>query len=61
MSNEDYFRMEFEAHCSIGTRPLLYALKRTAGGEYVSVFTETAWKMFYNGAQEGYAYAFSTY
>jgi hypothetical protein len=48
---EAYFhaRLEFEGLMDVGIRPMIYHLKRTAGGEYVSYVTEHAWKDFLLG------------
>jgi hypothetical protein len=42
-------RRVFENKARLGIRPKLYCLDRLAGGEYVSVFTEMAWKDFLAG------------
>ncbi len=44
-----YAREEFEIRMTQGTRPYIYPVKRLAGGGYVSVFTEMAWKEFLAG------------
>jgi hypothetical protein len=52
IANEPVFRHMFERYCREGTRPYLYALKRLAGGEYVSHFTEEAWKVYWRGVND---------
>ena len=42
-------RDRFEKRMLVGTNPKLYCLDRTAGGEYVSLFTEKAWKQYLYG------------
>ena len=50
-----YCRLAFEERMSHGIRPMLYALPRLAGGEYVSKFTQEAWLHYLSGwiAAEG--------
>ena len=45
-------RKMFEQICSEGTRPMMYHLKQTASGEYVSKFTEEAWKWYWKGIND---------
>lgn len=50
-------RKAFETHMRQGTRPLIYSMARLAGGEYLSKFTEEAWREFkagWNAAIEEY-------
>lgn len=42
-------RKRFEERNKRGTRCYVYPLARLAGGEYVSQFTEEAWKEFLAG------------
>lgn len=42
-------RKMFEQRCKEGIRPLMFALDRCANGEYVSPFTEQAWKWYFAG------------
>lgn len=46
---EHVIRAAFERYCVEGTRPHMYSLTRLAGGEYVSHFTEEAWKIYKRG------------
>jgi hypothetical protein len=47
--NEKEARAEFEFWACGGVKPIWYSLDRVANGEYVSPFTEYAWKAFYAG------------
>ena len=50
-------RRVFEIRMQQGTRPLIYSMARLAGGEYLSQFTEEAWREFkagWNAAIEEY-------
>ena len=49
MTNEAAARKLFEVYCSEGVRPMMYNLTQTASGEYVSQFTEWAWKLYWKG------------
>jgi hypothetical protein len=42
----------FEQYCKEGVRPLMYNLTQTASGEYVSHFTEWAWKIYWKGIND---------
>lgn len=46
------YRRQFEAYVQEGIRPLLYNLLRTASGEYVSHFTEEAWKTYLRACRD---------
>ena len=52
--NEKVFRPLFEKYCKEGARPYLYVLGTLAGGEYISDFTERAWKNYSRGAADCY-------
>ena len=52
-TNEVVFRPMFEKYCKEGMRPLMFSLKRLAGGEYASPFTERAWKTYWRGVNDG--------
>jgi hypothetical protein len=47
--NEKEARAEFEFWAIGGVKSIWYALDRTAGGEYVSPYTENVWKAFFAG------------
>jgi hypothetical protein len=47
--DENLARAEFERWAKEGTKPFLYPLERLAGGDYVSVHTEHAWRAFRAG------------
>lgn len=51
-ANEKVFRPMFEKSCKEGVRPLMYNLKQCANGEYVSPFTENAWKNYWRGIND---------
>ena len=51
-ANELVFRPKFEKYCKEGIRPLMYDLTMLAGGEYASVFTEMAWKIYWRGVTD---------
>lgn len=42
----------FEQYCREGIRPKMYDLEQTASGEYVSPFTEWAWKLYWKGIND---------
>jgi hypothetical protein len=46
---EKVIRKHFEKYCKEGTRPYLYTLDILPCGEYVSHFTEDAWKIYLRG------------
>lgn len=46
-------RKLFEDYCREGVRPKMYDLTQTAGGEYVSHFTEWAWRIYRRGIEDG--------
>jgi hypothetical protein len=52
MTNEAAARKLFEVYCSEGVRPMMYNLTQTASGEYVSQFTEWAWKLYWKGMND---------
>ena len=45
-------RKMFSQYCSEGIRPMMYDLTQTASGEYVSPFTEWAWKLYWKGIND---------
>lgn len=47
--NERFARAQFEDWAKQGTRPEMYPLKQCANDDYVSVYTENAWKAFFAG------------
>ena len=51
-TNEKAARKLFEMYCGEGVRPLMYDLTQTASGEYVSPFTEMAWKNYWRGMND---------
>jgi hypothetical protein len=55
---EKVARKLFEKYCGEGTRRLMYDLTQTANGEYVSLFTEMAWKIYWRGMNDGEMAAF---
>lgn len=52
MKFEKAARKLFEKYCGEGVRPLMYDLTRLAGGEYASVFTEMAWKIYWRAMND---------
>jgi hypothetical protein len=42
-------RRAFEKWAKEGTKPFMYPLKQVANGEYVSPFTEQAWRAYKAG------------
>jgi hypothetical protein len=49
---ENAARQRFEEHINEGTKPYLYTTTRLYGGEYVSMFTEEAWKNYWRGYRD---------
>lgn len=49
MIRREICRKAFETWAQEGTKPLMYPLLMCAGGEYVSPFTEHAWRAFKAG------------
>jgi hypothetical protein len=47
--NEKEARAEFEFWTRGGVKPIWYSLDQCANGEYVSPYTENAWKAFFAG------------
>jgi hypothetical protein len=47
--NEKKARAEFEFWTREGVKPIWYSLDQCANGEYVSPYTENAWKAFFAG------------
>jgi hypothetical protein len=47
--DEQLCRAQFEDWAKQGVRPEMYPLRQVANGEYVSVFTDSAWKAFRAG------------
>lgn len=54
MTNEKVARKLFEMYCKEGIRPMMYDLTQTASGEYVSCFTEWAWKCYWRGMNDAH-------
>ena len=52
MTNEAVARKLFAMYCKEGIRPLMYDLTQVANGEYVSEFTENAWKCYWRGMND---------
>jgi hypothetical protein len=52
LSSESSARQMFEQYCRDGIRPKMYDLTKTASGEYVSCFTEWAWKIYWKGIND---------
>jgi hypothetical protein len=49
---ESSARKMFEQRCIEGTRPFMYSLEKVANGEYVSIFTNEAWKWYWRGIND---------
>jgi len=52
--NETAARKLFEIYCKEGIRPLMYDLTQCANEEYVSPFTERAWKCYWRGMKDSH-------
>jgi hypothetical protein len=55
MPSERAARKLFEQYCREGVRPKMYDLEQTAGGEYVSHFTQWAWKIYWKGINDSHS------
>ena len=53
-ASEKAARKLFEQYCGEGIRSKMYDLTQTASGDYVSHFTEWAWKIYWKGINDGH-------